>query len=98
MKIEGEAFMDWVRVASNWDQYRGKVKARWARLSPTHLDAIAGDRLQLASVVRETYKLSSDEVEKQIRYFEERNQDYRPQSSSCSKWRRVAANSVSEQE
>lgn len=81
--------MDWARVQSNWDQYRSKVKARWARLSPAQLDAIAGDRAQLASAIREVYKISGEEVEKQILYFEERNNDYRPQSSSCSKWRRV---------
>ena len=81
--------MDWTSVESNWDQYRAKVKARWARLSLMHLDAIAGDRLQLASAIREVYKISSDEAEKQIRNFEDRNKDYRPESSSCSKWRRV---------
>jgi uncharacterized protein YjbJ (UPF0337 family) len=82
--------MDWVSVASNWDQYRSRVKARWARLSEMHLDAIAGDRSSLASTVREVYGTSSDEVEKQIKSFEERNRDYRPQSSSCSKWRTVS--------
>ena len=82
--------MDWASAESNWDQYRAKVKARWSRLSPMHLDAIAGDRLQLVSAIREVYKISGDEVEKQIRNFEDRNKDYRPESSSCSKWRRVS--------
>ena len=86
--------MDWVGVESNWDQYRDRVKARWERLSPAHLDAIAGDRVRLAETVREVYKISSEAVEKQIRYFEERNQDYRPQSSSCSKWRRVSVSAA----
>lgn len=81
--------MDWARVESNWDQYRARVTARWARLSSAHLDAIAGDRARLAGVLREVYQISSDEVEKQILNFEQRNQDYRPESSSCSKWRRV---------
>lgn len=81
--------MDWVNVQSNWDHYRSRVKARWARLSDAHLDAIAGERGQLAGVVREVYGVSSDEVEKQIKNFEMRNRDYRPQSSSCSKWRSV---------
>lgn len=82
--------MDWSSVASNWDQYRAKVSARWSRLSSMHLDAIAGDRLRLANIVREVYQLTGEEVEKQIKNFELRNQDYRPQSSSCSKWRRVS--------
>lgn len=82
--------MDWARVESNWDHYQARVKARWARLSPMHLDAIAGDRTKLASVVREVYQIGSEEVEKQIINFEQRNRDYRPESSSCSKWRRVS--------
>ncbi len=82
--------MDWASVQSNWDQYRGRVKARWSQLSPACLDVIAGDRTRLASAVGEIYGISSDEVERQIKYFEERNQDYRPESSSCSKWRRVS--------
>lgn len=82
--------MDWVNVESNWDHYQSRVKARWARLSAAHLAAIAGDRLKLATTVREVYGTSSDEVEKQIKSFEERNRDYRPQSSSCSKWRTVS--------
>jgi uncharacterized protein YjbJ (UPF0337 family) len=86
--------MDWTSVQSDWDQYRDKVKARWAKLSATHLDAIAGDRVRLSGMVREVYKISSDEAERQIRYFEERNHDYRPQSSSCSKWRRVSVSTA----
>lgn len=81
--------MDWTSVESHWDHYRARVKARWAKLGPVHLDAIAGDRARLASVVSDVYGIDSDSVEKQIQSFEERNQDYRPQTSSCSKWRRV---------
>ncbi len=81
--------MDWSKVKSHWDHYRARVKARWARLSPAHLDAIGGDRIRLAEILCELYGVSVDEVEKQIRYFEERNQDYRPSTSSCSPWRRV---------
>ncbi len=81
--------MDWSRVESHWDHYRARVKARWAKLSPAHLDVIIGDRVRLAETLRELYGIDSKEVEKQILNFEERNQDYRPSTSSCSPWRRV---------
>ncbi len=81
--------MDWTSVASDWDHYRAKVKARWGKLSPADIDNIAGDRVRLAAAIRETYGIGSADVESQIRYFEERNQDYRPETSSCSRWRNV---------
>ena len=76
--------MDWSSVESHWDHYRAHVKARWTKLSPAHLDAVAGDRARLAQTIQELYGISPAEVEKQIRYFEERNQDYRPSTTSCS--------------
>ncbi|MET0378580.1 MAG: hypothetical protein ABW049_06250 [Spongiibacteraceae bacterium] len=79
--------MDWVSVANDWDYYRAKVKARWGKLGPEHIDVIAGDRAQLAAAIRDVYGIGSADVENQIQYFEARNQDYRPETSSCSRWR-----------
>lgn len=82
--------MDWTNVANDWDHYRAKVKARWGKLSPADIDNIAGDRARLATAIREAYGIGSADVENQIRYFEERNQDYRLETSSVSRWRSVA--------
>lgn len=81
--------MDWSKAASHWDHYRARVKARWTKLSPADLDAIAGDPARLAETIRVLYGVGSDEVEKQILNFEQRNRDYRLSTSSCSPWRRV---------
>jgi len=51
--------LDWNRVASHWDHYRARVKARWARLSPMQLDVIAGDRVRLAETLRELYGIKN---------------------------------------
>ena len=80
---EWKAFdMDWDIVAGNWKQFKGKVKARWGDLSDDHLEAIAGKRVELAGKLQETYGISKDEAEQQIRRFEARNKDYRPKGSS----------------
>jgi uncharacterized protein YjbJ (UPF0337 family) len=81
--------MNWANVERDWEYYRSTVKARWGKLSPAHLDMIAGDRTRLAGAITEVYALSEIEIEKQIQYFEERHQNYQPESSSCSRWRRV---------
>ena len=70
--------MDWNIVEGNWKQFKGKVKAQWGKLSDDHLDVIAGKRDQLAGKIQESYGVTKDEVEKQIKDFEARNKDNRP--------------------
>lgn len=67
--------MNWDIVAGNWMQFRGKVKAQWGKLTDDHLDVIAGKRVELAGKIQEAYGLTKDEVEQQIKDFEERNKD-----------------------
>ena len=62
----------------NWKQFKGKVKAQWGKLSDDHLDVIAGKRDQLAGKIQESYGITKDEAEKQIKDFEARNKDDRP--------------------
>jgi uncharacterized protein YjbJ (UPF0337 family) len=62
--------MDWNIVAGNWKQFKGKVKAQWGKLTNDHLDVIAGNRDQLAGKIQETYGITKDEAEQQIKQFE----------------------------
>ncbi|MDP1926344.1 MAG: CsbD family protein [Thiobacillus sp.] len=65
--------MDWNIVEGNWKQFKGKVKTQWGKLTDDHLDVIAGKRDQLAGKIQESYGITKDEAEKQIKDFEERN-------------------------
>lgn len=67
--------MNWDIAEGNWKQFRGKVKAQWGKLTDDHLDVIAGKRIELTGKIQETYGISKDEAEKQIRQFEERSKD-----------------------
>jgi uncharacterized protein YjbJ (UPF0337 family) len=62
--------MDWNIVAGNWKQFKGKVKAQWGKLTDDHLDVIVGNRDQLAGKIQETYGITKDEAEQQIKQFE----------------------------
>ena len=62
--------MDWNIVEGNWKQFKGKVKAQWGKLTDDHLDVIAGNRDQLAGKIQETYGITKDEAEQQIKQFE----------------------------
>lgn len=70
-----EMDIDWNIVEGNWKQFKGKVKTQWGKLTNDHLDVIAGKRDQLLGKIQESYGITKDEAEKQIRDFEARNKD-----------------------
>ncbi len=74
--------MNWDIVEGNWKQFRGKVKAQWGKLTDDHLDVIAGKRVELVGKIQEAYGITKDEAEKQIKRFEELNEDSGPKRSS----------------
>jgi uncharacterized protein YjbJ (UPF0337 family) len=74
--------MNWDIVEGNWKQFKGKVKVHWGKLTDEQLDVIAGKRVALAGNIQEGYGLTKDEVEKQIKRFEQIHKDYRPQQHS----------------
>ncbi|HTH94904.1 MAG TPA: CsbD family protein [Rhodocyclaceae bacterium] len=67
--------MNWDIVAGSWKQFKGKVKARWGELTDDQLDVIAGRRDVLAGRIQETYGITKNEAEKQLRRFEAQHKD-----------------------
>jgi uncharacterized protein YjbJ (UPF0337 family) len=59
--------MNWDIVEGNWKQFKGKVKTQWGKLTDDHLDVIAGKRTELAGKLQESYGISKDEAEEQIK-------------------------------
>lgn len=74
--------MNWDIVEGNWKQFKGTVKTQWGKLTDDQLDVISGKRIELAGKIQETYGVTKDEAEDQIKRFEEVNKDYRPKNSS----------------
>jgi uncharacterized protein YjbJ (UPF0337 family) len=68
-----ESAMNWDIVKGNWKQFRGKVKAQWGNLTDDHLDVIAGKRDELVGKIQESYGITKDEAERQIKEFEQRH-------------------------
>jgi uncharacterized protein YjbJ (UPF0337 family) len=62
--------MNWERIEGNWQQFKGKVKQRWGKLTDDQLTTINGQRDILAGRLQEAYGISKDEVDKQIRDWE----------------------------
>ena len=62
--------MNWDRIAGNWKQMQGKVKAKWGKLTDDDLTYAGGKRDQLLGRIQERYGLAKDEVEKQMSDWE----------------------------
>ncbi|WP_018861523.1 MULTISPECIES: CsbD family protein [unclassified Thioalkalivibrio] len=64
--------MNWDIVKGNWKQFKGKVKARWGKLTDDELETVAGKREELAGHIQERYGVTKDEAEQQIKEFEKK--------------------------
>ncbi|HEY6305458.1 MAG TPA: CsbD family protein [Candidatus Angelobacter sp.] len=58
--------MNWEQAESKWYQWKGLAKAKWARLTDSDLEFIAGKRDQLVGKIQERYGVAKDEAEKQV--------------------------------
>jgi len=62
--------MEWDRISGNWPHWRERIQERWGRLTPDQLDSVAGRREQLVRNIQESYELTRDEAERQLRNWE----------------------------
>ncbi len=69
--------MNWDIIEGNWKKFRGRIRIRWGKLTDDQLDLIAGKRIELAGKIQEAYGVTKDEVEEQIKLFEEQNKDFK---------------------
>jgi hypothetical protein len=73
--------MNWNVAERDWKNFRAEVSAHWNRLTSEQLTSISGSRTRLASALRQTYGISDEVAERQIRRFEELNKAPRMASS-----------------
>jgi uncharacterized protein YjbJ (UPF0337 family) len=63
--------MNWEMIEGNWTQFKGRVKEKWGKLTDDNLDSIAGKRDRLAGKIQETYGITKDQAELQVKAFEQ---------------------------
>ena len=62
--------MNWDKIKGNWKQAKGAIKRQWGELTDDQLDVIAGNRDTLVGRIQETYGISRDEAEREVRDWE----------------------------
>lgn len=65
--------MNNARMKGNWNQFKGKIKEKWGRLTDDDLNVVEGQRDQLIGKIQEKYGLAKDEAERQFSELEERS-------------------------
>ena len=60
-------------IKGNWKQFKGKVKEQWGKLTDDDIDRMEGKRDQFVGHIQESYGISRDEADKQVRDWETRN-------------------------
>jgi len=59
------------RIKGNWNQFKGKIKEKWGRLTDDDLDVAEGQRDQLIGKIQERYGIAKEEVQRQFAELEE---------------------------
>lgn len=58
--------MNWDQISGNWQQFTGKVKEQWGKLTDDDMATINGKRDVLAGKIQERYGIEKDEVEREL--------------------------------
>ncbi len=80
--------MYWHRIEANWEQFKGLVKERWAKLDEERLERSEGRRDQLLQAIVQCYDVTDEEAEKELSEWQ-RFQKLKPRAKPGP--RRVAA-------
>ena len=59
------------QLKGEWKQVRGKVAAKWGKLTHDDLDVIAGKRDQLMGFLQKRYGKAQAEMERELKEFED---------------------------
>lgn len=58
--------MNWDRVAGQWNQLKGELKSKWAKLTDDDLKFVGGKKEQLIGKLQERYGVMKEEAERQV--------------------------------
>ncbi len=60
------ATMNWAQIEGQWNEAKGQLKSKWAKLTDDDLDNVAGKRDQLVGKLQQHYGILKDDAEKQL--------------------------------
>jgi uncharacterized protein YjbJ (UPF0337 family) len=61
--------MNWDTISGNWREAKGKLRAKWGKLTDDDLEAIAGKRDVLVGRLQQHYGRKKDDAERDVDQF-----------------------------
>jgi len=61
--------MNWDIVEGNWEQWKGKAREQWGKLTDDEVQEAEGNREKLVGKIQEKYGIAKDEAERQVDEF-----------------------------
>jgi len=58
--------MNWTQIEGKWDQFKGKARSQWAKLTDDDMANLQGKREELAGKIVERYGVAKEDADKQI--------------------------------
>ena len=58
--------MNWDIVEGKWNEYKGKVRTQWGKLTDDDIEQVRGKRDELAGKIQTRYGVEKDRAERQI--------------------------------
>ena len=62
--------MNWDQVEGQWMQMKGKMKQKWAKLTDSDWEAIAGKRDEFLGKLQQRYGYSREQAERELNDWE----------------------------
>ena len=58
------------QIEGNWEQFKGKIKQTWGKLTDDDVALIKGNSQEFFGKVQEKYGIAKEEAEKKLKEFE----------------------------
>lgn len=65
--------MNWDQIEGKWEQFKGKAKVQWGKLTDDDWKVVEGKRDQLAGKIQERYGYTKEQVEKELKDWFDKN-------------------------
>jgi uncharacterized protein YjbJ (UPF0337 family) len=67
--LSKELAMNWEKIAGEWREAKGKLRAKWGKLTDDDLEAIAGRKDVLVGRLQQRYGRKKEEAERDVDTF-----------------------------
>src|SRR5438105_1336782 len=64
-----ETNTNWSTIQGHWNDYKGRIKEKWGKLTDLDLEQIEGNRDRLIGMLQTRYGMAKDKVEQQVNDF-----------------------------